>query len=110
MKDEFRNRLDEILAQVPVPTGCEITYKAVFGAVAAYANGNIFMPCGKFGLALKLPEERCQTMLADGRGSPLKYFEKGHVKRSYVVLSDALIDDRERLNKVIGESINFVAD
>ena len=36
--------------------------KNVFGAVGVYVNGRIFISCGKFGLALKLPPETLENL------------------------------------------------
>ncbi len=108
MNQEYQTRLRRVLAEAELPAPLQISYKAVFGAVAAYANGHIFSSCGRFGLALKLNSETCQALLAEGAGEPLKYFEKGHVKRNYVVLADALMSDRDRLRALVRESAAFV--
>ena len=39
-------------------TAHDIEFKNVFGAVGGYVDGNIFISCGKFGFALKLPYEK----------------------------------------------------
>lgn len=106
----FQQRLEDIIAAAGISDDDQITYKSVFGAVAAYANGKIFLTHGKFGLAAKLPDETCRNLMADGTGAPLKYFEKGHVKRNYVVLSDDLLKDEDRLHDLIRESAAFVQD
>jgi len=93
MNVDFRERLGSYVADAKISDEHPITYKSVFGAVAAYANDKIFITCGKFGVALKLPEETCRTYMAEGNGGPLKYFEKGHVKNGYVVLFDAVLVD-----------------
>ena len=85
----------------------EISYKAAFGAVAAYADGRIFITCGKFGVGLKLLADACQSLMDEGAGKPLKYFEKGHVKKNYVVLSPTILDDQSRLNALLRQSMTF---
>ncbi|MDP6875873.1 MAG: TfoX/Sxy family protein [Alphaproteobacteria bacterium] len=106
----FRQQLERIVADCGISAEYEISYKSVFGAVAAYANGKIFLTNGKFGLAAKLAYETCQGLMAEGVGAPLKYFEKGHVKRNYVVLSADLLKDEERRNELVKLSAAFVQD
>jgi hypothetical protein len=43
----------------------------------------------------------------EGAGKPLKYFEKGHVKKNYVVLSPTILDDQSRLNALLRQSMTF---
>ncbi len=104
----FQKDLESIVAGSGLTERYRITYKTVFGAAAAYANDAIFLTRGKFGMAVKLPGETCQTLMADGVGGPLKYFEKGHVKRNYVVLGDDLLKDKARMRALLGESAAFV--
>lgn len=110
MKTDYQHQLERMIADARFPGTWQITYKSVFGAVAAYADGHIFMTCGKFGLALKLTEDKCAALMTEGLGEPLKYFEKGHVKRNYVVLRDEILEDKPRLKNLISESAAFVQD
>jgi len=108
MNEAFRQRIDDVLASVELATGMDITFKPVFGAVAAYADGEIFMTCGKFGLGLKLDDRTCERLLQSAEGEPLKYFEKGHVKRNYIVLAEGVLDDAGHLNALVQKSLDFV--
>ena len=110
MNTDYRQQIESVIATADLPGGLEMTYKSVFGAVAGYADGRIFITCGKFGLGLKLPDATCRSLLDSGAGQPLKYFEKGHVKKNYAVLAGAVLDDRRRLAKLVNESIAFVKD
>ena len=109
-KHAYQRQLEALITATEIPGRCEITYKSVFGAVAAYADGEIFMTCGNFGLALKLPGDVCATLMAMGTGSPLKYFEKGHIKRNYVVLHDHALNDRARMKRLLDNSLAFIQD
>lgn len=100
----YRRRLEDLLAGARLPADTEISFKSVFGAVGAYAGGRIFISCGKFGVALKLDGETCEALLASGAGRPLKYFDKGHVKRDYVVLSEDILADKTRCRELIRKS------
>ena len=84
-----------------------LEFKNCFGAVAGYVDGNIFVSCGQFGLALRLPSQTLTELFWETDVSPLKYFEKGHVKKEYAVIPQRIIDDHGRLKKLVGKSIRF---
>ncbi len=108
MRAEYRQQLEHLIDDAGLPANWQISYKSVFGAVGAYANGQIFMSCGKFGVAVKLPDDACASLIAAGGGTPLKYFEKGHVKRNYVVLPDSTLKDRVRTRELLKQSAAYV--
>ncbi|MBT3790096.1 MAG: hypothetical protein HN725_05170 [Alphaproteobacteria bacterium] len=85
----------------------KITCKHFFSGAAAYVGGQIFMSLSPAGLALKLPEVDCVTLMADG-GKPLKYFAKSPVKKGYVVLPDKVGKDNEQLHGWISRSLGHV--
>jgi TfoX/Sxy family transcriptional regulator of competence genes len=109
MNTDYHNRADAAVRAAGLPGDVEISYKSVFGAVAAYTGGRIFLTCGKFGLGLKLDGETCADLIAAKAGAPLKYFEKGHVKRGYVVLAEVVLADPARLRTLIRQSVKFAA-
>ena len=82
-------------------------FKNCFGAVAGYVNGNIFVSCGKFGLALRLPPQTLKELFKEADVSPLKYFKKGHAKKEYAVIPKRVIDDHSRFKKLVNVSIKF---
>jgi TfoX/Sxy family transcriptional regulator of competence genes len=84
-----------------------LEFKNCFGAVVGYVNGNIFVSCGKFGLALRLPPETLIELFEEADVSPLKYFKKGHTKKEYAVIPKRIIDDHSRFKKLLDVSIKF---
>ena len=76
MRAKHKQQLESMIGDACLPVSYRISYKTVFGAVAAYVNDQIFMSCGTFGVALKLDDETCASLLDEGAGKPLKYFEK----------------------------------
>ena len=40
---------------------------------------------------------------------PLRYFPKGHVKKEYAVLPKRMMEDRDRLKKLVDQSIRYVS-
>ena len=53
----YRDKLESLLKKdrPRLSSTHNLEFKKCFGAVAGYVNGNIFISCGKFGVALKLP-------------------------------------------------------
>lgn len=84
-----------------------MSFKNCFGAVAGYVDGNIFISCGRFGIALKLPSTTINRLLEERGVRHLKYFPNGHVKRDYVVLPKRILEDRGRLKGLVDQSIRF---
>ena len=85
-----------------------IACKHFFSGAAAYVDGHIFMSLTPVGLALKLPEEARDALVAKG-AKPLQYFPKAPVKKDYVMLPIQLMDDKY-LSDWILRSIEFVRD
>ena len=110
MNEGFRRALSGILAaSLPEDFSTRaLEFKAVFGAVAGYVNGAIFATCGRFGVALRLPPETLEELFKEDGVQPLRYFEKGHVKKEYAVLPERILEDRARFEKLVGASIEHV--
>jgi TfoX/Sxy family transcriptional regulator of competence genes len=85
-----------------------LTFKNVFGAVASYEKGCIFASCSAFGVALRLPLQALERVLAQDSEGPLRYFQKGHVKKQYAVLPQRLLDDGARFQSLVDESVAYV--
>ena len=104
---EYTKQLDATLAKANIAERYSIEFKSCFGAMAGYVEGNIFISCGKFGLALKLPETHRNNLFEDPQAKPLKYFDKGHVKKEYVVLPKKVLSNSKRMTLLLEESINY---
>ena len=85
----------------------KLEFKNCFGAVAGYVNGNIFISCGKFGVALKLLPENLAGLFREKGVLHLKYFQKGHIKKEYAIIPKQTIDDENHFKKLLGKSINY---
>ena len=84
--------------------------KHFFSGAAVYANGRICASLTPVGFAIKLPKES-RDMLLKRRGvKPLRYFAKGPVKKEYVVISKALIDDANGLRGLLEISVAYVLE
>jgi TfoX/Sxy family transcriptional regulator of competence genes len=103
-KEQLQNILEQCYPQLA--NRHTLTFKNCFGAVAGYVDGRIFCSCGVFGIALKLPESDRDEIFSAG-GKPLRYFEKGHIKKDYAVIPQPLIADKKSMMALIKKSIKF---
>jgi TfoX/Sxy family transcriptional regulator of competence genes len=106
---DYRGQLNKVLGLVS-PTFPEIgrlEFKNCFGAIAGYINGNIFISCGKFGVALKLPQDVLMHLFKEPGVAHLKYFAKGHVKKDYAVIPPHILSDQSRLRDLLERSIKY---
>lgn len=88
-------------------TAHQLEFKNIFGAVAGYIDGHIFISCGKFGVALKLPPQILDNLFKEQGVKHLKYFSNGHVKKEYAVLPRRIIKDRRRFKRLVDKSIDY---
>jgi len=108
MAEPYLKELQSIVQRVSAPRdkADTITCKHFFGGAAAYVDGHIFMSLTTVGLALKLPQDDRDALLAKG-AKPLQYFPKAPVKKDYVVLPIQLMEDKY-LSDWILRSVEFV--
>ena len=75
-------------------TNAELEIKHFFSGAALYADQTICVSWSPSGLAFKLAESEVRKLISSGKAKPLKYFEKGNVKKGY-----ALFENPETSNK-----------
>ena len=108
MATPFLFELREILAMSnDAEQAGSLECKHFFGGAAAYIGGKIFMTLTPVGLAFKLPDSLCRTLLEDD-AVPLRYFPSAPVKRGYVLFEnpDELAESRRAA--LIAKSISYV--
>jgi len=112
MAEPYLTTLSEKIAELEIsaPEGIVLECKHFFSGAALYANGKICASLTPAGFGLKLPAEVRERLIADGEGSELRYFEKAPVKKEYVVLSEAAVDDPKRLKALLELSIGYATD
>ncbi len=110
MKNKYLETITMLLKQARSRLAAthKLEFKNVFGAVAGYVDGKIFISCGKFGVALRLPPDMLDTLFQAKEAKHLKYFPNGHVKKEYVVLSKRMLENKHQLKKFVDESIKYV--
>ena len=109
MKSAYFEKVTTLLEQIRprLATTHRLEFKNVFGAVGGYVNGHIFISCGKFGVALRLPSKVLETLFKEKGAKHLKYFPKGHIKKEYVVLPKRIIEENYKFKKLVDESIKY---
>ncbi len=110
MENKYLNKITTLLKQArpKLATQHRLEFKNVFGAVGGYVNGKIFISCGKFGVAFRLPPDTLINLFQKKKAKHLKYFPKGHVKKEYAVLSKQVLGNKYQFKKLVDESIKFV--
>ena len=109
MAEPYLERLSQIVAHLgPFSAeGVTLETKHFFSGAALYANGKICASLSPAGLALKLPEEARQKLIAEGKGKEFRFFAKGPIKRDYVALSESVVQDEEILRILIDVSAGY---
>ena len=109
MNDRNLDKITKLLEQVQPElfTTHRVEFKNVFGAVAGYVDGRIFISCGKFGVALRLPSDILITLFQEQDVEHLKYFPKGHIKKEYAVLPQRILNDDNRFRTLVHQSMRY---
>jgi TfoX/Sxy family transcriptional regulator of competence genes len=77
----------------------------MFGGVMSYAGGKVFASLSDVGLALKLHGADREALLALEGAKPLRYEPDAPASKSYVVIPDDLLTDRDVLGGWIRRSV-----
>ena len=107
--NKYSEKITTLLEQVrpKLSTTHRLEFKNVFGAVGGYVNGRIFVSCGKFGVALRLPPQTLESLFNEKIVKHLKYFPNGHIKKEYAVLPKRIIEDSHKFKKLLDKSIEY---
>ena len=107
--NDYSAKLQDLLrrARPRLAVRHRLEFKRCFGAVAGYVDGSIFVSCGKFGVALRLPSPTLSELFREEDVLHLKYFPNGHVKKEYAVIPNRIIEDQGRFNKLVDSSIKY---
>jgi TfoX/Sxy family transcriptional regulator of competence genes len=103
MAEPYLTQLQQILSKIgPLNTGnVTLEAKHFFSGAALYADGKIFASLSPTGFALKLPENTRLKLLTEGKGTAFRFFPSGPVKKEYVALSDAILEDKQFLKELL---------
>ena len=108
MNNNYVGKLEQVLMHVrPRLRTHRLEFKNCFGAVAGYVDGRIFVSCGKFGVALRVPPETLTELFRERDVQHLRYFPKGHVKKEYAVIPQRILDDQDRSRKLLAQAVKY---
>ena len=110
IQNKYFKKITKLLKQASpkLATTYRLEFKNVFGAVGGYVNDHIFISCGKFGVALKLPPKTLEGLFNKKFAKHLTYFTNGHIKKEYAVLSKPIIKDTRQFRILVSESVQYV--
>ncbi len=110
-KNQYFNQVTKILKQARPRLAMthQLEFKNCFGAIAGYIDGHIFISCGKFGIALRLPPETLESLFDEKGVKHLKYFPNGHIKKEYAVLPQEIIENKQRFKELLDKSIKYAS-
>jgi len=109
MAEEYLERLSALIEKAAsgnIKNSLEC--KHFFSGAAVYAKGRICMSLTPVGFAIKLPEESRNTLSKEQGAKPLRYFPKGPIKKDYVVLPKAVLNDIKALRNWVKVSVEYV--
>lgn len=96
-------RLRDIMADA-APPELELAFRPMFGGIMAYAEGKAFASLSDMGMALKAKGPLMAEFLAEEGARPLRYRPKDPPSKSYVMVPDAMLDDRDALQDWIARA------
>lgn len=95
------------LFQRLLPREPDVTQRPMFGQLAGFVNGNMFMCLFGERIAVKLPESKAEKLLATEGAAPFVPME-GRPMKGYVVLPLAWHSDTEGAEAWIEQSLTYV--
>jgi TfoX/Sxy family transcriptional regulator of competence genes len=110
MAKEYLDRLIDFMAKISpdISTPGSLEIKHFFSGAAVFADGRICISLSPAGMALKLPKALREELQEKGGTKNLRYFPNAPIKKDYVVLSQRLLDDRDRVCFLVNKSIEYV--
>ena len=85
------------IVEAAAPPDLEVTFRAMFGGILAYAEGKPFVSLSDVGLAVKLAGDDHAALMAVPGARALQYDESQPVSKTYVVVPDAMLKDKDAL-------------
>jgi TfoX/Sxy family transcriptional regulator of competence genes len=101
--DHDPKRLREIMADA-APPELELAFRPMFGGIMAYAEGKPFASLFSLGMALKAKGPLMAELLAVPGAAPLRYRPDAPPSKSYVMVPETMLDDREALRDWIARA------
>jgi len=101
MAKEYMEKLCKLIAELEIENNLAVNLepKHFFSGAALYANGFICASWSPAGLAFKLPDSEVRKLIKSGKAKPLKYFDKGKVKKGYALFDNPEGNENENWGK-----------
>ncbi len=96
--------LQEVL-QAAAPLDVPLSFRPMFGGIMGYADGLVFASLSDVGLALKMSGANYGALLALPGCKPLRYAPDDPPSKSYVVVPDTMLGQREVLSVWVAAAI-----
>lgn len=112
MSEPYLSKLTQIINRLSISDSDNVTIlaKHFFSGAALYANGTICVLFSPMGFAIKVPANRREILLAEGKGSIFRFFPNGPIKHEYIRLSDHIIQQDDTLGEFLYSSIEYVLE
>ena len=90
MAKEYMEKLCKLIAELEIENNLAVNLesKHFFSGAALYANEIICASWSPVGLAFKLPDSEVCKLIESGKAKPLRYFDKGNVKKGYALFDN----------------------
>jgi len=110
MAKEYLEKLSAVMKKTTARRfkNVNIECKHFFSGAAVYADGRICISLTPVGFAIKLPENSRDQLLKEKGTKSLRYFPKGPIKKDYVVLPKAMLNDIKVLRSWVKITIEYV--
>lgn len=110
MAKEYLEKLSSLMEQATARRfkDVDIECKHFFSGAAVYADGRICISLTPVGFAIKLPENSRDLLLKEKGTKSLCYFSKGPIKKDYVVLPKAMLNDIKVLRSWVKITVEYV--
>jgi TfoX/Sxy family transcriptional regulator of competence genes len=94
----------QAIMQAASPPDLDLAFRAMFGGIMGYANGQAFASLSDVGLALKMRGADYTALSALPGVQPLRYEPDAPASKTYLVLPDAVLSDHDGLRTWIARS------
>ena len=108
MAQPYLAQLEDLVVRLWTADQPSLECRHFFAGAALYSAGKICASLTPVGLAVKLSAATRETIISDGLGGPLRYFDGGKVKKEYVLLTQATAADLPVIRKLFEESFSYV--
>jgi TfoX/Sxy family transcriptional regulator of competence genes len=107
MAKVYFEKLSQLISDLEIEDEVAVQLAVIhfFNGAVLYVNETICASWSPAGLAFKLPESEAAKLIAIGKAKPLKYFERGHIKKGYAMFENPETAKKEVWKKYLQNAI-----